>query len=124
MAVQHYAVMLFFQRLRTSKDRSHASQVLGAIWGNHGKGWQTEQPSFHIGPSTLQIGWAVLSRGSTSSDQEHHIEDDRLGILSSQLHELESIAGLAVTYPEEVTRNWVSDACTLFYSFVHMSNCS
>ena len=73
-AVQHYASLLFLQRLRTSADRRHAATVFAEAWqqeqGQEGlPAWQQQRqqghPELHISPTALQVGWATLPRASS-----------------------------------------------------------
>ncbi|KAL4440107.1 hypothetical protein ABPG75_003108 [Micractinium tetrahymenae] len=102
-AVQHYASLLFLQRLRTAADRRHAATVFAEAWGADAmwQGRQGQQPELHISPEALQVGWACLPRtGPTSAGALNGDSDSAglaapLALLPGQLPVLESLAECA-----------------------------
>lgn len=107
-AVQHYASLLFLQRLRTAADRQHAAAAFAAAWEAAQNGWlgtQSSCPELHITPAALKVGWACLPRASSyaaaaggcaaalSSGSSTVVS--QLALLPSQLPVLESLAECA-----------------------------
>lgn len=112
-AVQHYASLLFLQRLRTAADRKHAASVFADAWGAAQHEWLASQgpcPELHITPTALKVGWACLARASSAAaaaggcaaalDGGSGAVASQLALLPSQLPVLESLAECA-------TRGWM-----------------
>ncbi len=107
-AVQHYASLLFLQRLRTAADRQHAAAAFAAAWGAGQHEWLSSQgtcPELHINPAALKVGWACLPRASSYAavaggcaaalDGGSGAVVSQLALLPSQLPVLESLAECA-----------------------------
>ena len=99
-AVQHYASLLFVQRLRTAADRQHAAAAFAEAWGQQTQRWQEQQqrqlqPEHHISPSALRVGWACLPRAASAAamDGGSGATLQQLALLPSQLPVLESLGG-------------------------------
>ncbi len=65
-AVQHFAGMLFLQRLRTETDRARVRAIFRQIWGHDLP--VTTHPALLVTPDTLRVGGAVLVRGAGAED--------------------------------------------------------
>eukprot|EP00887_Chlorella_sp_A99_P000601 scaffold17.g601.t1 len=105
-AVQHFAGILFLQRLRTQADRKHAAAIFGAAWGGmpsadeESGAWSARCcPALHVSPQVVQLGWARLER-QRSSKQAGSAAPEQLALLPSRLPVLESMA-------ECMARGWM-----------------
>ena len=103
-AVQHYASLLFLQRLRTAADRQHAAAVFAEAWEGVQHGWLAslaQRPELHVSPAALKVGWACLPRASSTAaaalDGGSGGADvlSQLALLPSQLAVLESLTECA-----------------------------
>lgn len=98
-AVQHFAGILFLQRLRTAADRQHAEGILASLWGleQWAVGDASHSSSLYVAPAVVQLGWARLERRQVScigsGDGTGTSTSGQLAVLPSSLPVLESMAG-------------------------------
>lgn len=95
LVVQHFAGMLFMQRLRTAADREHAATALAEAWPPEQRAPPAQHPALLVTPTSLQAGRAVLARVSAGGPASTE-SGDVLGLLPSQLPVLECAVGAYV----------------------------